>query len=249
MAHVSNPNVAGPSSSLGGGGGGSSSSKKAIEVPSWPESIQVRLKELEAEFDDEEITKKGFWKQKYKLVETFLTKNQIKDVAALHEDYKSGNVTDVDYFKKLAGLLAPVETCIDEGVKEEDEAMICEESPETVKAEKAPSGSLGDAEELPSESSYKVWTGLSTGYAEYYLMEPSEMYQPLMNAVTEKTFLAKHVIEYLEKAIDPNNHMDAEYEDLLNHLGLIVPPVGMNPIGDETLLRHADFVVNQVSVR
>ena len=155
MAHVSNPNVAGPSSSLGGGGGGSSSSKKAIEVPSWPESIQVRLKELEAEFDDEEITKKGFWKQKYKLVETFLTKNQIKDVAALHEDYKSGNVTDVDYFKKLAGLLAPVETCIDEGVKDEDEAMICEESPETVKAEKAPSGSLGDAEELPSESSYK----------------------------------------------------------------------------------------------
>merc|ERR1719228_3121263 len=92
----------------------------------------------------------------------------------------------------------------------------------------------------------KALTGFSTGYGEYYLMECSETYVPFMKVVNEKAFVAKHVIEYLEKAIDPNNHIDAEYEDLLNHLGLIVPPEGMDPIGDEALIRHADFVVHQV---
>ena len=94
----------------------------------------------------------------------------------------------------------------------------------------------------------KALTGFSTGYAEYYLMECSETYTPFMKVVDEKAFTTKHVIEYLEKAIDPNNHIDAEYEDLLNHLGLIVPPEGMNPVSDETLLRHADFVVHQVGL-
>ena len=32
----------------------------------------------------------------------------------------------------------------------------------------------------------------------------------------------------------------------MNHLSTIVPPDGMNAIGDETMLKHADFVVNQV---
>ena len=87
-------------------------------------------------------------------------------------------------------------------------------------------------------------TGFTTAFAEYILMEPSEEYTPFMNAVKEKTFLAKTVIEYLERCATTNE--DAEYEDMMNHLSTIVPPDGMNAIGDETMLKHADFVVNQV---
>jgi len=399
----------------------------------------MRLKELEAELEDEEVTKKGYWKQKFQLVETFLNKKQVKEVSTVQTDYKAGKVSDKDYFKKLEELLKPAEAFVDEGVRDEQEAMNWEESPQDKKKikdeeEEENAGPSEDTEEASGSSSsskpkkdknqpsimsmfkkaattkkddnekkrkssqaedstekklkaegdsastedtkiqvssekvstarcgtcrqlvdspdtiryeshpqgaveefigmsdqklslfeegdfgedsmpqYKLtgftvydkaghvvpfdtglidknkeiffsgylkhltcedpgiedgvpvfdcgpinswWnagfdggekalTGFSTGYAEYYLMECSETYQPFMNVVNEKSFLAKHVIEYMEKANDPNNHMDAEYEDLLNHLGLIVPPEGMNPIGDETLLRHADFVVNQV---
>ena len=61
MAPVCNPDLAGSSS-------GSSSSKMMPPTPSWPESVQMRLKELDSELEDEEITKKGYWKQKYQLV-------------------------------------------------------------------------------------------------------------------------------------------------------------------------------------
>ena len=42
-------------------------------------------------------------------------------------------------------------------------------------------------------------TGFTTAFAEYILMEPSEEYTPLFNTVKEKTFLAKTVIEFLER--------------------------------------------------
>jgi len=445
MAPVSNPDIAGSSS-------GSSSSKVLPPAPAWPESVQMRLKELEAELEEEEITKKGFWKQKYQLVETFLNKFQMKEVTTAQADSKAGKISDKVYFEKLKELLVPAEEIVDEGVKDEEEAMkVDEENEDKSENEEKPKketkevkrdeeestveGPSGDSEEAGSSSSssapkreknqpsimamfkkatvkkdeekkrkssriednaekkpklegtaeakadadtkvivaaekvsttrcgtcrqlldsqdtiryeshpsgaveefigmsdpklslfeegdfgmedsmpqYKLtgftvydkaghvvpfdtglidknkeiffsgylkhltceepgvedgvpvydcgpinswWnagfdggekalTGFSTGYAEYYLMECSETYMPFMKVVNEKAFVAKQVIEYLEKAIDPNNHIDAEYEDLLNHLGLIVPPEGMDPIGDETLIRHADFVVHQV---
>ena len=85
-------------------------------------------------------------------------------------------------------------------------------------------------------------TAFSLGYATYCLMEFSET--PFMHVIYEKSFLVKLRVQFLDNANE--NHIDAQYEDLQSHLGLIIPPVGMNPIGDETFLRHADFVVNQV---
>ena len=85
-------------------------------------------------------------------------------------------------------------------------------------------------------------TAFSLGYATYCLMECSET--PFMHVIYEKSFLVKLRVQFLDNANE--NHIDAQYEDLQSHLGLIIPPVGMNPIGDETFLRHADFVVNQV---
>ena len=77
-------------------------------------------------------------------------------------------------------------------------------------------------------------------------MEPSELYRPVARIVKEKNYLVKYVIEFLEKAVVPENHLDCEYEDLMNHLSLVVPPPDLPVIDDELLLKHADFVVHQV---
>ena len=61
----------------------------------------------------------------------------------------------------------------------------------------------------------KALTIISTGFADYYLMEPSEAYQPLARQVEEKVFLTKHVIEYLTRMRDVELRPDVEYEDLL----------------------------------
>ena len=91
----------------------------------------------------------------------------------------------------------------------------------------------------------KALTIFSTGFAEYYLMEPSEAYQPFARQVEEKVFLTKHVIEYLTRMRDVELRPDVEYEDLLDHLATVVPPEGIaRP--DQILLHHADLVVNQV---
>ena len=92
----------------------------------------------------------------------------------------------------------------------------------------------------------KCLTGFTTGFAEYFLMEPSELYRPVARIFKEKTYLVKYVIEFLEKAVVPENHLDCEYEDLMNALSLVVPPPDLPVIDDELLLRHADFVVHQV---
>ena len=92
----------------------------------------------------------------------------------------------------------------------------------------------------------KALTIFSTSYAEYYLMEPSEVYAPFNRVVEEKVFLTKHVIEFLQRSRDVENRPDVEYEDLLNYLSTVVPPEGLQQLTDEVLLRHADFVVNQV---
>merc|ERR1719278_1811133 len=92
----------------------------------------------------------------------------------------------------------------------------------------------------------KALTIFSTGFAEYYLMEPSEAYQPFARQVEEKVFLTKHVIEYLTRMRDVELKPDVDYEDLLNHLTTVVPPEGIARLDDEMLIRHADFVVNQV---
>uniref|UniRef100_A0A1B6LRH7 RFTS domain-containing protein n=1 Tax=Graphocephala atropunctata TaxID=36148 RepID=A0A1B6LRH7_9HEMI len=82
--------------------------------------------------------------------------------------------------------------------------------------------------------------GFSTAYGEYYLMEPSEAYAPLMESVKERIYMGKLVIEFLLE------EEDASYEDLLNKLQTTVPPFGTSTLTEDSLLRHAQFVCDQV---
>jgi DNA (cytosine-5)-methyltransferase 1 len=65
----------------------------------------------------------------------------------------------------------------------------------------------------------KALVGFSTAYAEYFLMEPSEMYAPIMATVHEKIYLSKVVIEFCEE------NPDGAYEDLLNKIEVGFLPV------------------------
>lgn len=54
--------------------------------------------------------------------------------------------------------------------------------------------------------------GFNTAFGEYILMEPSEAYAPFMDAVREKIYMSKLVIEFLLDEVGPS------YEDLINKL-------------------------------
>ncbi|XP_076670133.1 DNA methyltransferase 1a [Andrena cerasifolii] len=82
--------------------------------------------------------------------------------------------------------------------------------------------------------------GFNTAFAEYVLMEPSKAYAPFMDAVKEKIYMSKLVIEILLDEISPS------YEDLLDKLQIVVPPLGMRKFTEDSLLRHAQFICDQV---
>ena len=48
---------------------------------------------------------------------------------------------------------------------------------------------------------------------------------------------------YSGEADDEDN---TDFEDFLNHLSTIVPPEGMGVLDQEMVIRHAEFLVNQV---
>ncbi|XP_033200860.1 DNA (cytosine-5)-methyltransferase PliMCI [Bombus vancouverensis nearcticus] len=82
--------------------------------------------------------------------------------------------------------------------------------------------------------------GFTTAFAEYILMEPAEAYAPFMDSVKEKIYMSKIVIEFLLDEINPT------YEDLLNKLQTIVPPKGLARFTEDSLLRYAQFICDQV---
>ncbi|XP_059552850.1 DNA (cytosine-5)-methyltransferase 1 isoform X4 [Myotis daubentonii] len=88
----------------------------------------------------------------------------------------------------------------------------------------------------------KALIGFSTAYAEYILMEPSPEYSPMFNLMQEKIYISKIVVEFLQ------NNRDATYEDLINKIETTVPPstLNLNRFTEDSLLRHAQFVVEQV---
>ncbi|GIZ05326.1 hypothetical protein CEXT_541021 [Caerostris extrusa] len=86
----------------------------------------------------------------------------------------------------------------------------------------------------------KALIGFGTAFAEYILMSPSEEYAPFVNAVQEKIYISKAVIELLCE------NEQATYEDLMNTLETTVPPQGVSSFNEDTLLRHAQFIVDQV---
>lgn len=79
--------------------------------------------------------------------------------------------------------------------------------------------------------------GFTTDFAEYCLMKPSDEYSPLMENVTEKITLTKLVIEFLIE----ESYQNPTYEDLLIKLQM------SEKVTEESLLKHAQFVCNQVS--
>ncbi|KAM4889230.1 DNA (cytosine-5)-methyltransferase 1 [Thomomys bottae] len=88
----------------------------------------------------------------------------------------------------------------------------------------------------------KVLMGFSTAFAEYILMDPSPEYAPIFGQMQEKVYISKIVVEFLV------GNPEATYEDLINKIETTVPPSGLNlnHFTEDSLLRHAQFVVGQV---
>uniref|UniRef100_A0A8C6W4E4 DNA (cytosine-5)-methyltransferase n=1 Tax=Nannospalax galili TaxID=1026970 RepID=A0A8C6W4E4_NANGA len=88
----------------------------------------------------------------------------------------------------------------------------------------------------------KALIGFSSSFAEYILMEPSPDYAPIFGLMQEKIYISKIVVEFLQ------GNPDATYEDLINKIETTVPPsaINLNRFTEDSLLRHAQFVVGQV---
>ncbi|XP_045146253.1 DNA (cytosine-5)-methyltransferase 1 isoform X3 [Echinops telfairi] len=88
----------------------------------------------------------------------------------------------------------------------------------------------------------KALIGFSTSFAEYILMDPNPDYKPIFDLIQEKIYISKIVVEFLQ------NNPEAAYEDLINKIETTVPPsaLNLNRFTEDSLLRHAQFVVEQV---
>ncbi|XP_054983670.1 DNA (cytosine-5)-methyltransferase 1 isoform X3 [Sorex araneus] len=88
----------------------------------------------------------------------------------------------------------------------------------------------------------KALLGFTTSFAEYILMEPSPDYAPVFSLMQEKMYMSKIVVEFLQ------GNSEATYEDLINKIETTVPPssLNLNRFTEDSLLRHAQFVVEQV---
>uniref|UniRef100_T1J239 DNA (cytosine-5-)-methyltransferase n=1 Tax=Strigamia maritima TaxID=126957 RepID=T1J239_STRMM len=86
----------------------------------------------------------------------------------------------------------------------------------------------------------KVLVGISTKFAHYYLTKPSEIYEPTMKVVMEKTYLTKLVVEFLENKEDPT------YESLLDYLENVDSLEGHEKLNEDKLLYYAPFVTEQI---
>ncbi|KAF5294330.1 hypothetical protein FQR65_LT10783 [Abscondita terminalis] len=85
----------------------------------------------------------------------------------------------------------------------------------------------------------KALVGFSTAFADYYLMQASGEYEPLMKIMRTKIILAKIIIEFL---LD-EGWKQPSYEDLLQRLEATGDP----ELTEDTLLRHAQFICHQVT--
>ncbi|CAK8688847.1 unnamed protein product [Clavelina lepadiformis] len=88
----------------------------------------------------------------------------------------------------------------------------------------------------------RALVGFSTAFAEYFLMEPAAIYQNYWTNLQEKIYMSKNVIEFL------SDNPAAVYEDLVNRIQTAIPPASLAiaKFTEDSLLRHAQFVVEQV---
>ena len=72
-------------------------------------------------------------------------------------------------------------------------------------------------------------------------MAPSDEYIDVMDALKEKIYMSKVVIEFMAR------NQDSTYEDLINRVETAVPPQGLASFTEDSLLRHAQWIVDQVT--
>lgn len=82
----------------------------------------------------------------------------------------------------------------------------------------------------------KANVSFTTAYGEYYIMEPSPDYLPLMKHTITKIKLSKMIIEFLAEEAWQN----PSYEDLLQKI------TASGELDEEALIRHAQFICDQV---
>lgn len=85
----------------------------------------------------------------------------------------------------------------------------------------------------------KLPIGVSTAFAEYFLISPSTEYEPIYCQVKEKVEFVKHVIEFLLE----NVFYEPSYEDLIENLH----NTRKFPHLEEVVWKHAAFLCSQVS--
>jgi len=90
--------------------------------------------------------------------------------------------------------------------------------------------------------SFHVVIGVSTDYADYFLIEPHTNFKKYTTSVTEKIHLSNFVIESMLDSINE----DPTYEDILDNISKCNNPVTNNKFTEEDLLSYADFVLDQV---
>ncbi|KAI1302397.1 DNA (cytosine-5)-methyltransferase 1 [Halotydeus destructor] len=86
------------------------------------------------------------------------------------------------------------------------------------------------------DGSNKVLLGVESPLASYILEKPSTEYKPYIEGITDKLYISKLVIEFL------NDATDATFEELLE----AIHERSCDRFDEETLLRHSNFVVSQV---
>ena len=125
------------------------------------------------------------------------------DVEGMSEETPQYKVTSITVYDK-AGHIVPFDTDLIEKNKEIFfsgylKHLTCEDPSINDGIPVYDCGPIGSWWNAGFDGGEKPVTGFTTAFAEYILMEPSEEYTPFMNTVKEKTFLAKTVIEFLER--------------------------------------------------
>uniref|UniRef100_T1JNW9 Cytosine-specific methyltransferase n=1 Tax=Strigamia maritima TaxID=126957 RepID=T1JNW9_STRMM len=85
-----------------------------------------------------------------------------------------------------------------------------------------------------------VVIGISSEFADYYLVEPSASYAPFMESTKIKVYLSKLVIEFLE------GNENGTYADLINKIQVHTPPEGYSNFTEENLIHHAQFIADHL---
>ncbi|KAJ8798184.1 hypothetical protein J1605_016817 [Eschrichtius robustus] len=163
-----------------------------------------------------------------------------------YEDFPQHKLTCFSVYCKR-GHLCPIDT----GLIEKDVELLFSGSAKPIyEDDPSPEGgvngkNLGPINEwwiAGFDGGEKALLGFSTSFAEYILMDPSPEYAPLFSVMQEKIYISKIVVEFLQ------NNPDSTYEDLINKIETTVPPsmLNLNRFTEDSLLRHAQFVVEQV---